>query len=93
MGWKHWLPRQTLIVNLTFSSMEHVVLSVYLLFIKQNRPLVGDFSCTTDGIQEILIFFYFFLHNVIQLIKNWVTTQSCSVSLALSYERAGIRYL
>ena len=59
MGWKHWLPRQTLIVNLTFSSMEHVVLSVYLLFIKQNKPLVGDFSCTTDGIQGNLDFFIF----------------------------------
>ena len=92
MGWKHWLPRQTLIVDLTFSSMEHVVRSVYLLFIKQNRPLVGHFSYPTDGIQGNVDFFLFFL-NVIQLIKNWVATQSCSVSLALNYERAGIRYL
>ena len=58
MGWKYWLPRQTLIVDLTFSSMEHVVRSVYLLFIKQKSPLVGNFSCTTDGIQGNVDFFF-----------------------------------
>ena len=68
MGWKYWLPRQTLIVDLTFSSMEHVVRSVYLLFIlKHKRPLVGYFSYPTDGIRGDVDFF-----NVIQLIKNWV---------------------
>ena len=59
MGWKYWLPRQTLIVDLTFSSMEHVVRSVYLLFIKHKRPLVGHFSYTTDGIQGNLDFSIF----------------------------------
>ena len=90
MGWKYWLPRQTLIVDLTFSSMEHVVRSVYFLFIKQKSPLVGNFSCTTDGIQGNVDFFIFL--NVIQLIKNWVATQSCSVGLTLNYERESCGY-